>query len=85
MARTEMVRFNCNYCNRSVDLPTNSNYPTGWMQFGARQTGPTEKEAAVVADLCPEHAEGFLDYMYGRNGEHRIKAAHVSDIPGETL
>jgi hypothetical protein len=71
MARTEMVRFHCNYCSKSVDVPVSGSYPPGWKQFAARQMMPTEKEQAQVTDLCPEHGDNFLDYLHGREGPHR--------------
>lgn len=73
MAKFDILRFNCNFCSKSVDLPPSSIYPSGWKQFAARRIGPTEGDESFTLDLCQEHANDFLDFLHGKNGPHRPK------------
>jgi hypothetical protein len=80
MAKSDIVRFHCNYCSKEVDIPPSSNYPSGWKQFAARRLSPTESEESYTIDLCQEHANDFLDFLHGKNGPHRLKPISMKDI-----
>lgn len=82
MARTEMIRYICNYCLNSQDMPSAGMKPAGWKQFASRQLEPTESETSIIIDLCPEHAADFQDFLYSKNGTHRAKAHPVAEPVG---
>lgn len=71
MARVEITRFTCAFCDELSDVPSSSHYPANWKEYAIRQTGPVEQELGSIVDLCPKHVTTFQDHMYGQNGPHR--------------
>ena len=71
MAKVEMVRYTCNYCVETTDIPSGGAYPERWKQYAIRETAPKDDNQSQVIDLCPRHALSFLDHATTPNGPHR--------------